>query len=47
MANSTGKNRDALTVVEDHEIEHFARHNGVTIEQVKRLIAEHGNDRAL
>ncbi|CDX22554.1 conserved hypothetical protein [Mesorhizobium sp. ORS 3324] len=45
MASSTGKNRDAPTVVEDHEIEHFARQNGVTIEEVKLLIAEHGNDR--
>ncbi|OHV87378.1 DUF3606 domain-containing protein [Mesorhizobium sp. ORS 3428] len=46
MPNSTGKHRDPPTVVEDHEIEHFARQNGVTIEQMKRLIEEHGNDRA-
>jgi DNA-binding transcriptional MerR regulator len=44
VANSTGKPRDA--VEGGLEIEHFARQNGVTIEQVKRLIAQHGNDRA-
>ena len=44
MANSTGKSRDA--VEQGHEIEHFARQNGLAVEQVKRLIAEHGDDRA-
>ncbi|WP_036259369.1 DUF3606 domain-containing protein [Mesorhizobium sp. WSM3224] len=45
MTKSAGKNRGTLAVVEDHEIEHFARQNGVTTEQVKRLIAQHGSDR--
>ncbi|AEH90853.1 MULTISPECIES: DUF3606 domain-containing protein [Mesorhizobium] len=45
MTKSAGKIRDTLAVVEEHEIEHFARQNGVTTEQVKRLIAQHGSDR--
>ncbi|WP_306455000.1 DUF3606 domain-containing protein [Mesorhizobium sp. L48C026A00] len=34
-----------MSADEDYEAEHFARENGVTIEQVRELIKANGDDR--
>ncbi|RWM69204.1 MULTISPECIES: DUF3606 domain-containing protein [Mesorhizobium] len=34
-----------VAVDEDYEVEHFARENGITPEQVRELIKATGNDR--
>lgn len=36
-----------MSADEDHEVEYFARENGVTIEQVSELIKANGNDRSV
>lgn len=37
--------RKRLSVDEYHEVEHFARENGVSPSQVSKLIKKNGNDR--
>lgn len=37
--------RNRVSADEDYEAEHFARENGVTIEQGRELIKANGNDR--
>lgn len=39
--------RDRVRVSEDeeYELEHFARTNGITVEQTRELIKKHGNSR--
>ncbi|RWO57428.1 DUF3606 domain-containing protein [Mesorhizobium sp.] len=39
------RDRNRVSADEDYEVEHFARENDVTIEQVRELIEANGNDR--
>lgn len=40
-----GRDRSRVSGSEDYEIRHFAEQAGITVEQAKKLIAQHGNDR--
>ena len=40
------RDRDRVSASEEHEVEYFARQNGITTGQVHDLIRKHGNDRA-
>lgn len=40
------RDRSRVSGSEAYEVEYFARVHGLTVEQVKQLIATHGNDRA-
>jgi hypothetical protein len=40
------RDRDRVSAAEDYEVEHFAQQNGITAQQVRDLIAKHGNSRA-
>lgn len=37
--------RSRVSGSEDYEVEHFAEANGISPEQVRQLIKDHGNDR--
>jgi hypothetical protein len=37
--------RSRVSGSEDYEVQYFAEQNGITPEQVRQLIAQHGNDR--
>jgi hypothetical protein len=40
-----GRDRSRIAGGQTYEVEHFARHHGISIEQAQRLIDEFGNDR--
>jgi hypothetical protein len=40
------RDRNRVSADEDHEVEYFARENGITPQQVRELIGKVGNDRA-
>jgi len=37
--------RSRVSGSEDYEVQHFAKENGISAEQVRDLIGRHGNDR--
>ena len=39
------RDRDRVSAKEDYELRHFAEQNGLTTEQARELIRQHGNDR--
>ncbi|ESX01656.1 hypothetical protein X769_20885 [Mesorhizobium sp. LSJC268A00] len=39
------RDRDQVSADEDYEVEYFAAKAGITPQQVKELIAKHGNQR--
>lgn len=39
------RDRDRVAADEDYEVEYFAKSNGITTQQVRELIARHGNRR--
>ncbi|CDX45309.1 conserved hypothetical protein [Mesorhizobium sp. SOD10] len=39
------RDRDRVSADEDYEVEHFANKLGLTVQQVRELIRQHGNDR--
>ncbi|TIV72742.1 MAG: DUF3606 domain-containing protein [Mesorhizobium sp.] len=39
------RDRDRISADEDYEVEYFAQKVGLTAQQVRELIARHGNDR--
>ena len=39
------RDRDRVSGEEEYEVEHFARQNGITVEQTRQLIQRHGNSR--
>ncbi|CCV15463.1 DUF3606 domain-containing protein [Mesorhizobium sp. STM 4661] len=39
------RDRDRVSADEEYEVEYFANKVGITAEQVKELIARHGNER--
>jgi hypothetical protein len=39
------RDRDRVSADEDYEVEYFANKAGITTQQVKELIAKHGNQR--
>ncbi|MES0179715.1 DUF3606 domain-containing protein [Mesorhizobium sp. M0025] len=39
------RDRDRVSADEDYEVEYFATKTGITPQQVKELIAKHGNRR--
>ncbi|MER8897214.1 DUF3606 domain-containing protein [Mesorhizobium sp. M0676] len=39
------RDRDRVSADEDYEVEYFAANAGITPQQVKELIAKHGNQR--
>ncbi|RVD55673.1 DUF3606 domain-containing protein [Mesorhizobium sp. M2D.F.Ca.ET.185.01.1.1] len=39
------RDRDRVSADEDYEVEYFAQKVGLTAQQVRELIAKHGNDR--
>ena len=38
--------RSRVASGEDYEVQHFAERHGISAEEARRLIKEHGNDRA-
>lgn len=42
-----GRDRARVSGSEDYEVRHFASEAGISVEQAKRLIERHGNDRDL
>jgi hypothetical protein len=40
------QDRERLAGGEAYEVEYFARKHGITMEQARQLIKEHGNNRA-
>lgn len=40
-----GRDRDRVSADEDYEVRHFANKVGLTVQQVRDLIEQHGNDR--
>ena len=40
-----GRDRDRVSAEEDYEVRHFANKVGLTVQQVRDLIKQHGNDR--
>lgn len=45
-SKTDGRDRSRVSGSEDYEVEDFARHMGITNDQVRELIKQHGNDRA-
>lgn len=43
--NRGSQDRARVSSEQDHEVRFFAEQNGISIEQVEQLIAEHGNSR--
>jgi hypothetical protein len=39
------RDRDRVSAKQDYELRHFAEQNGLTTEQARELIRQHGNDR--
>ncbi|RWA69127.1 DUF3606 domain-containing protein [Mesorhizobium sp.] len=39
------RDRDRVSADEDYEVRHFANKVGLTVQQVRELIKQHGNDR--
>jgi hypothetical protein len=39
------RDRDRVSAKQDYEFRHFAEQNGLTTEQARELIRQHGNDR--
>ena len=39
------RDRDRVSAKQDYELRHFADQNGLTTEQARELIRQHGNDR--
>ena len=39
------RDRSRVSGSEDYEVRHFAEQNGITVEQARDLIKQHGNDR--
>lgn len=39
------RDRDRVAAEQDHEVRYFAEKNGITQDQVRELIAKHGNMR--
>lgn len=39
------RDRDRVSADEDYEVRHFANKVGLTVQQVRNLIKQHGNDR--
>ncbi|RWL42261.1 MAG: DUF3606 domain-containing protein [Mesorhizobium sp.] len=39
------RDRDRVSAEEDYEVRHFANKVGLTVQQVRDLIKQHGNDR--
>jgi hypothetical protein len=44
-SNRGEPDRSRVSGSEDYEVEHFARQHGISAEQARQLIAEHGNNR--
>ncbi|MDX8525138.1 DUF3606 domain-containing protein [Mesorhizobium sp. MSK_1335] len=42
-----GRDRDKVSAEEDYEVRHFANKVGLTVQQVRELIKQHGNDRKM
>jgi Protein of unknown function (DUF3606) len=40
-----GRDRSRIACGQTYEVEHFARHHGISIEQARSLIDKFGNDR--
>jgi hypothetical protein len=40
-----GPDRRRVAGGQDYEVEHFAQKRGITQEQARRLVEQHGNDR--
>ncbi|PBB16528.1 DUF3606 domain-containing protein [Mesorhizobium sp. WSM4313] len=40
------RDRDRVSADEDYEVRHFANKVGLTVQQVRDLIKQHGNDRS-
>ena len=40
-----GRDRSQVSVSDDYEVQDFADKHGISPEQVRQLIARHGNDR--
>jgi hypothetical protein len=47
--STRGRNQDRSRVAgeQEYEVEYFARKHGLTAEQARQLINEHGNNRAM
>ena len=41
------RDRNKVSGDEGYEVEHFARENGITVEQTRELILKHGNNREI
>jgi hypothetical protein len=41
------RDRDRVAGEQAYEVEYFARKHGISIEQARQLINEHGNNRAM
>ncbi|MER8751612.1 DUF3606 domain-containing protein [Mesorhizobium sp. M1050] len=39
------RDRDRVSAEEDSEVRHFANKVGLTVQQIRALIRQHGNDR--
>jgi ABC-type microcin C transport system permease subunit YejB len=44
--NRGQQDRAQVSGSQDHEVDYFARKHGITADQVRELIKQHGNDRA-
>lgn len=43
--NVGGRDRATVAAGQDYEVEHFAQHHGITVDQARELIQTHGNNR--
>jgi hypothetical protein len=45
LTNRGGQDRARVSASEPHEVRYFAQKHGISENQVRELISEHGNDR--
>ncbi len=45
LSNRGGQDRARVSADQEHEVRYFAAKHGITEQQVRDLIREHGNDR--
>jgi hypothetical protein len=45
-ANRGSGDRSRVAGGEDYEVQHFAERHGISADEARRLIKQHGNDRA-
>jgi hypothetical protein len=45
-ANRGGQDRSRVAGDQDYEVRYFADRHGISMDQARKLIAEHGNSRA-